>query len=213
MKTDDFISMLSAAVPPVDSAASSRRFGMAWLVGMAGATLLMVTSLGLRPDLGEAVQSGMFWLRLGFATAMAAASLQMVMRLARPGMPIAAAWGGLAVPVALAWLLAVVLLLRAPEGARLAMWLGHTWRVCPVCIAALAVPGLVANLWAVHRMAPVRLRLAGAAAGLLAGATATMAYCLHCPEMAPPFWAFWYLLGMAVPAAFGALLAPRVLRW
>jgi len=31
--------------------------------------------------------------------------------------------------------------------------------------------------------------------------------------MEPPFWATWYLLGMAVPALVGALLGPRWIRW
>ena len=39
------------------------------------------------------------------------------------------------------------------------------------------------------------------------------AYTLHCPELAPAFVAVWYVLGMLIPAAAGALLAPRLLRW
>ncbi|WP_128576455.1 NrsF family protein, partial [Pseudomonas sp. BAY1663] len=27
------------------------------------------------------------------------------------------------------------------------------------------------------------------------------------------FWALWYLLGMLLPSALGALLGPRLLRW
>lgn len=54
--------------------------------------------------------------------------------------------------------------------------------------------------------------LAGAASGLLAGAIATLVYCLHCPEMTAPFLAIWYVLGMASPTAPGALLGPRVRR-
>jgi hypothetical protein len=38
-------------------------------------------------------------------------------------------------------------------------------------------------------------------------------YCLHCPEMSPAFVGFWYLLGMLVPTAMGAVLGPRVLAW
>ena len=36
---------------------------------------------------------------------------------------------------------------------------------------------------------------------------------LHCPEMAAPFVAVWYLLGMLIPAAVGALIGKRLLRW
>ena len=42
---------------------------------------------------------------------------------------------------------------------------------------------------------------------------ATLAYSLHCPEMSVAFWAVWYVLGMLIPTAVGALLGPRLLRW
>jgi hypothetical protein len=48
---------------------------------------------------------------------------------------------------------------------------------------------------------------------LLAGATGALVYTLHCPELAAPFLAVWYLLGMLVPAAVGLLLGSRLLRW
>jgi hypothetical protein len=62
-------------------------------------------------------------------------------------------------------------------------------------------------------LAPTRLRLAGAAAGLLASSVATIVYCLHCPEMSPAFWGVWYAMGMVMPALIGAWLGPRLLRW
>ena len=70
-----------------------------------------------------------------------------------------------------------------------------------------------ANLWALRGAAPTRLAWAGAGAGLLAGALGALAYALHCPEMAAPFLAVWYLAGMALPTLAGAWLGPRVLRW
>jgi hypothetical protein len=33
------------------------------------------------------------------------------------------------------------------------------------------------------------------------------------PELATPFIATWYLLGMLIPTAIGAWLGPRLLRW
>ncbi len=63
------------------------------------------------------------------------------------------------------------------------------------------------------RLAQTGLRPAGAMAGLLAGSVATVAYCLHCPEMEVPFWAVWYVVGMLIPALAGWLLGPRLLRW
>jgi len=48
---------------------------------------------------------------------------------------------------------------------------------------------------------------------LLAGALGALVYALHCPETATPFLAVWYVVGMAIPTALGAILGPRLLRW
>lgn len=93
------------------------------------------------------------------------------------------------------------------------MVLGNTWRTCPINIAVLSIPAFVTVFWAMRGLAPTRLRLAGAASGLLAGSLATLIYSLHCPEMSVAFWAVWYVLGMLVPTVIGALLGPRLLRW
>lgn len=213
MKTDDLIALLAKDATPIDRRVPARRFSLALLLGLAAATLLMVLLLGLRPDLAEAVRAPMFWVRLAFATAVAAGALLLTVRLSRPGMPVGAGWVALSTPVAVAWIGAALLLLHAPAEARVPLLLGHTWKVCSTLIATLSLPSFAAMLWAVRGMAPVRPRLAGAAAGLLAGGTAAMAYCLHCPEMAPSFWSTWYLLGMLIPAGIGALVGPRALRW
>jgi len=75
------------------------------------------------------------------------------------------------------------------------------------------LPVFALALAALRACAPTRLRAAGAAAGWLAGATAAAVYAWHCDEMALPFIGIWYTLGMAIPAALGAALGPRVLRW
>jgi hypothetical protein len=186
---------------------------LALLLGFAAATVLMAAGLGLRPDLADAIHLPMFWLRLGFAGCIAVAALWLTLRLSRPGLRIGARWVGLAAPVAIAWVGMAIVLIHASADARLPLLLGHTWRVCPILIALLSTPTFLAMLWAVRGMAPVRPRVTGAAVGVLAGATATVAYCLHCPEMSPAFWSTWYLLGMAIPAGVGALIGPRVLRW
>lgn len=213
MKTDRLIDMLATDGSVADHPAPSRRFGIAVLGGIAAAVVLMALGLGIRPDIGTVVHTAMFWIRVGFAMAVLGAALLAATRLARPGVTAAPGLTAIAIPVALIWSLAAFVMVHASEGSRLALLLGHTWRVCPPLIAALSVPAFVAMFWAMRGMAPVRLRLAGAVAGLAAGAAAAIAYCLHCPEMAPPFWALWYLAGMLIPAAVGSLLGPRFLRW
>jgi hypothetical protein len=77
----------------------------------------------------------------------------------------------------------------------------------------ISLPLFAATFWAMKGMAPTRPALAGAGAGLLAGALAVLVYALHCPESEAPFLAVWYCLGIAIPTVAGALLGPRVLRW
>jgi hypothetical protein len=91
--------------------------------------------------------------------------------------------------------------------------LGQSWRTCPFNIVLLSVPTFPAALLAARSLAPTDLRVTGAVAGLLSSALATIAYCLHCPEMSPAFWSVWYAIGMLLPAGIGAWLGPRMLRW
>lgn len=213
MKTDDFISLLATGVTPVDRHASTKRFSIAVLIGAACATLIMATLLGIRRDLAEVALTPLFWAKIALPLCLVIGSLWMSMRLARPGMRAGGSGWLIAAPVAAVWLAAAYVLIAAPSDARLALVLGTTWRVCPLLIAMLSVPGFVAVFWALRGLAPTRLAVSGAAGGLLAGSTATLAYCLHCPEMGIPFWGAWYLLGMLVPTVIGALLGPRLLRW
>ena len=111
------------------------------------------------------------------------------------------------------WLLAAFVLMQADPAQRAWLFFGETWTSCPFLVAMLSAPVFVAVLWAVRGLAPTQLRLAGSAAGFLSGATGALVYCLHCPELAAPFPGFWYLLGMLIPTAVGALLGPRLLRW
>ncbi|RFU45409.1 DUF1109 domain-containing protein [Paraburkholderia sp. DHOC27] len=213
MKTDDLISLLATGVAPVDRHTVMKRFALAILVGIVGATLLMSSVLGVRHDLAEVATTPIFWAKVALPLSLMIGSLWMSTRLARPGVAVGGSRWAIAAPVAAVWLAAAWVLMSAPDNARLAIVLGKTWRICPFAIAMLSTPGFIAVFWALKGMAPTRLALTGAAGGLLAGSTATLAYCLHCPEMGIPFWGAWYLLGMLVPTVVGALLGPRLLRW
>ncbi|MFM0296891.1 MULTISPECIES: DUF1109 domain-containing protein [Paraburkholderia] len=213
MKTDDFISLLATGVTPVDRRALTKRFGLAVLIGAAGATLIMAVVLGIRRDLAEVAVTPIFWAKIALPLCVMIGSLWMSTRLARPGVRTGGSGWLIAAPVAAVWLAGAYVLMAAPGEARLALVLGKTWRVCPFNIAMLSIPGFIAVFWALKGLAPTRLALTGAAGGLLAGSTATLAYCLHCPEMGIPFWGAWYVLGMLLPAVVGAVLGPRLLRW
>ncbi|WP_414440098.1 DUF1109 domain-containing protein [Burkholderia sp. 22PA0106] len=213
MKTDDLISMLATGAPRVDRHAATKRFAVAIAAGVAGAFVLMLAVLGLRHDLAEIARTPLFWAKVALPLALAAGALATVAKLARPGARAARPGLLIAWPVLAVWLCAAVMLAGTPSGERLALVLGATWRVCPFAIAMLSAPGFVAIMAALRGLAPTRLALTGAVGGLLAGALATLVYCLHCPEMGVPFWGVWYLLGMLVPTLVGAVIGPKVLRW
>jgi len=213
MKTDDLVTLLAAGAAPVPVHAVARRFAAALGVGLPAAFVLLLATHGLRPDLAHVLVEWTFWLKFVFAGGLALAALVATERLARPGMRLGGAWVAVAAPVLLLWLVASVVLLAAAPEQRPGLILGSTWKTCPFSIAFISLPLFAATLWVMQGLAPTRPALAGAGAGLLAGALATLVYALHCPESGAPFVALWYILGIAIPTGAGALLGPRVLRW
>jgi hypothetical protein len=213
MKTEDLITLLATGAAPVDRHVVARRFGWALIAGGIGSTLLMALVFGVRRDIAAVAATPVFWLKVALPFFIAVGALLATARLARPAGKPGIAWIAAAWPVAAVWAGALAILWLAAPDTRLPLVLGQTWRVCPLNIVLLSVPSFIAVMWALRGLAPTRLRAAGFAGGLLASATATLAYCLHCPEMGVPFWAVWYVAGMAIPAATGAWLGPRLLRW
>lgn len=212
MKTDELITMLASDAGAVAPRVWRQRYALALGAGLVGAMLLMLPLLGVRPDINDAVRLPMFWVKLAFPAALAAGALLAAVRLSRPGVAIGRAAAMLAAPVLAIWVLAALALLAAPEDRAMLVW-GETWAACLVNIPMLSVPAFAAVFWVMKSLAPVRPAMAGAAAGLLAGALGAIIYALHCPELAAPFIGLWYLLGMLIPAALGALIGPRLLRW
>lgn len=213
MKTDDLIDLLATGVSRVDRHAALRRFARALPAGFAGSLVLMSIVFGVRPDLWRVAHTAIFWLKLAFPFCVAVAAALVVSRLGRPGVRGGYAWALVALPFVAVLAGAWLVLGHAPPAQRVPLMLGLTWRTCPFNIVLLSVPVFPAVFWAVRGLAPTRLRTAGAAAGLLSSALATIAYCLHCPEMSPAFWSIWYVAGMLLPAGIGAWLGPRLLRW
>ncbi len=213
MKTETMIDVLSEHAGPVPRHVAERRFAIAAMTGVTVAVMLMLMTSGVRPDIDSAARLPMFWFKLLFPAAVAVAAMWMAARLSRPGTRVGAASIAVAAPFVTLWLMAAVALLNAAPATRLDSVLGNTWPTCVQEIALLALPAFVATFWAMRGLAPTRLALAGAAGGLMAGGIGAMVYALRCPEMESPFLAIWYVAGIGVTAAAGALLGPRLLRW
>lgn len=213
MKTEELVALLATGTTAVDRGAAMRRITLALAVGGAGSTLLMAGLLGVRPTLPQDATLAMFWVKFVFVAVLLAGAVTAVLRASRPGAPMSRLAWLLAAPVAALWLLAAADLAGARPDERVALMLGQTWQVCALRIALLSLPAFGALLWAMRGLAPTRLRIAGAAAGLCAGAVGALAYTIHCPELSAAFLGTWYVLGMLIPAAAGALIGPWTLRW
>jgi len=213
MRTDELVTLLATGADAVDPRAPVRRAALAVGTGVLVAAIVMAAWLGVRRSLVQDLAVPMLWVKFAFVAWLAAAGWLATLRVARPGERLARIRGALVVPVLTMWVLAAIALAGADAPRRAELLFGQTWTGCPFNIAALSLPIFAAALWAMKGFAPTRLRWAGAAAGLFAGAAGALVYAFHCPELAAPFLGVWYVLGMLAPAAAGALIGPRVLRW
>ena len=213
MKTDVLISMLASGPIAVDPSKTIRRIGAAAAGGLAITVIVMLAALGPRVDIASAVSMPMFWLKFAVPLCLAIAFFVASTRLARPGGRAKGVWISAAAALATLWMAAGIDLASAPAGQRASMVAGTSAMMCVLSIAILSLPLLVAMFAALRGLAPTRLTAAGMVAGGLAGAAAALVYAVHCNEMALPFLAVWYVFGMFVPAAIGAVAGPRLLRW
>ena len=213
MNTDDLIARLSSDVMPVRRNAVGRRLSIGIAFGALVSIFYVVVMMGIRPDIDVAMHGFPFWMKWGYTISLSVVALFMTAQLARPDSGRLRWLWLIAIPVLLLASVGVLELIRTPPAQWLAMWLGQSWTVCPWRVLALAMPIFVGLLWSFRRLAPTRLRAAGAAAGLTAGAFAATVYCVHCPEVSAIFVLTWYSLGILLATSAGALLGPRLLRW
>lgn len=213
MRTDELIAVLAADAVPVAPQRAGRRLLACMVAGVLLAAVLMAWLLGPRPDLADALRLPMFWVKLALPAAVLAGACLLLQRVGYPGRRAGPAWLGTLLPLVLMSAAGALVLASAPVAERPALLYGGTWRDCIVNVPLLSLPALVLATWALRGLAPTRLRLAGAAAGLFAGAAAALAYALHCPELEAPFLGTWYVAGMLLPAVLGAITGRFALRW
>ena len=212
MQTDELIAQLSTRLEPVKTGAVTRLLLCDALIGIAGSVLVMVLMLHPRRDMAIALTSVGMWTKLVYTFAIAAFGFWLVERAGRPGADMTRPTLLLALPV-LAIALLAILQMSAPGADMPRLVLGHSSRVCAFLVILTALPTLAATFWALRRLAPTRLTLAGAGAGLFAGAAGAFVYSFHCTEGSAPFIALWYSLGIVLTAAIGAFAGRYLLRW
>lgn len=212
MNTDAWIDMLARGAGAAPRGATARRLGAAACAGLLASSLLAILILGLLP--ASAFASGTTWMKLVYTGALAVAAGWMA---ARAGRPVARmrrpTHTVLAVVLLMVGLGLAALLLDTAPGGRMDVLMGSTALQCPWLVLGLSLPALGLSFWAMRGLAPTQPRMAGFAAGLLAGAVGAFGYSLACPEASVAFVAVWYTLGIALTGLLGALLGSRALRW
>lgn len=211
MKTDNLIDALVADRPP-------RGRPLRWMLAaalLAGglvSLVLFLAILGVRADIEPALGTWRFELKVGLVLLALGLAFSLCIALSRPVMPAHPGRRLLAL-AALAVLAIATELVVVPNAAWASRLVGSNALVCLVAIPVLAIVPLVAMLAILRAGAPASSRLAGAAAGLLAAATAAALYAFHCFDDSPLFVVTWYTLAAIPVVLVGAFAGQRLLRW
>jgi hypothetical protein len=214
MRTDELINTLVA-----DHAAQPRTrpighgLVMAIIGGLAISAALFSITLGFRPDIVSALGTWRFDMKLADNLVLVIVTTWVVLRLSRPTTTPPSAMRALVVPAFL--LLAAVMyeLVTVPASGWLNRAMGMNGFMCLANIIFLSIFPLSAVVYALRQAAPMSPALAGAAAGLLAGALGATVFAMHCMDDSPLFVAIWYTLATGLMAMVGLLVGQYVLRW
>jgi len=212
MDTEHWINTLAA-----DAATRARPVGQglaaALLVALPVSAALLLTTLGLRPDIRSAMHNPFFDLKFVVTLALAVSAIIVALHLSRPEAT-AKHWRLLLLaPLAVLGLgigTEAMLPQRSPMLTRL---VGHNSLLCLSAIPALSLPILAAALIGLRRGATAHPAMMGALAGLVAAGFGATLYAAHCVDDSPLFVATWYTLATAIVASIGAALGRRMLRY
>ena len=215
MNTDRLIDMLSAELEAVSSGRLGKTLIIAMVVGGATAFALMLVTVGPRPDLQSAAHIEWVAVKLLFALSVIATGSLLLNRSMRPGLDDATNWTVIFFPFLVALAVAIAVLLGQPQEWRELVRGATTISSmrCLLLILFFAAIPLAAVLYALRQGAPTRLKLCGGIAGIVGGGIGAAAYAFNCTSDTIPFIAIWYGAAIAICAAIGSQLGPRVLRW
>lgn len=213
MKTDDLINALAAdnatVTPPI-----SRTVRIALIVGALAAAVHFFSMLAVRSDFFHAITHDLrFIFKFVFTLGLAIPAALLVMRFARPEGEAGSVKWLLAVPLALLAVAVGVEMLAVPADHWSVSALGSMPVACMKYIPLLSIAPFVATFYALRNGAPSHPAAAGAAAGLVSGTIGAALYAMFCVDDSPMFLAIWYVAGISIVTALGAMIGSRVLRW
>ncbi|OCP19054.1 NrsF family protein [Ensifer sp. LC163] len=211
MKTNDLISLLAEDAPV--GMRLGRMLAIALLVGVVVSALVLLSTVGVRPNLAAAIETARVLFKIGFTLVLAAAACRLVFIVGRPGLSLKARGLQLAVPLVFLAIAVASELSVLPSEAWTASMLGRNAAFCLFFIPVLSLAPLAGFLLVLKNGAPESPGLAGASAGLAAGAIAASLYAFHCPDDSPLFLAVWYSIAVLLVTTIGYLIGRRWLRW
>jgi hypothetical protein len=179
------------------------------ILSLAVAVTGVLLMFGIRPDLVAYVQGAPFHFKIASTLALACGSFVLVRYAGRPGN------GGLLPLLALFPALAVLVVGAVTDVSGLPV-MGRSSLSVPICVGTIVVislPALAMIIGALRIGATTRPAIAGATAGLLAGALASAAYTLACQNDGRMHVAIWYGAGILIVAGLGAAVGRRTLTW
>jgi hypothetical protein len=213
MKTDDLINALAAdnatVTPPI-----SRTVWLALAVGVALAAVHFLSVLSIRSDFGHAItHDPRFIFKFVFTLGLAVPAILIVLRLARPEGTAGSLRWLLILPLVLLAIAVVLEMAAVPADHWQVHAMGSMPVACMKYIPLLSIAPLAVTLVALRNGAPTNPTAAGAAAGLASAAIGAALYATFCVDDSPMFLAIWYVIGIGIVVAIGALLGSRFLRW
>jgi len=212
-ETTDFIKRIAAeAGEPSEAAYAGAALGRVLFAGTVGAfalaVLLIVVVFVGTFDPAEVLRSYPFHFKLG---TMGLLAMGAFLTLRQQGTPGSSPWMALAsLPGPMALLLLAIF---DHSGFPL---LGSDATSVPICFFAVvgaSLPALLILLWVTRRAVVTQPAMAGASAGLLAGALGGAAYAIACKNNGATFVLIWYGLAIGTVCFLGAQIGQRYLRW
>lgn len=215
MKTDELIEALARTPEATSPNRLYSRIALALGIGLMLGLVCLRLFMGFRPDIG--VAAPMVAMKAGFSALIATFAGGLALRLARPvGQAkgtLTRLMGPLLLVVTSALAIGLITLMATEPGHRFAAFTGGGFPWCIILIPLCGLPTAMLLVWAMREAAPTRLALAGAAIGALSGGVGAMIYAMFCSVDSVSFVTIWYVAGIGLASALGALLGARLLRW
>lgn len=215
MTTDELIAALARTPETATPNRLYRRIAFALVLGLVLGLVLVRMFMGFRPDIG--VAAPMVAMKAGFSALIATFAGGLALRLAKPIGQDKGTMARLVSPfilvVTAAIAIGVITLMATEPGHRFAAFTGGGFPWCIILIPICGLPAALLLVWAMREAAPTRLALAGAAIGALSGGVGAMVYAMFCSVDSVSFVTIWYVVGIGLASALGALVGVRLLRW